>query len=65
MPFEEGQSGNPGGRPKVVAEIKELARAHTGEAIKTLVSIMKGLVSILALALALLHRPSLCGRDRS
>ena len=26
---------------------------------------MKGLVSILALALALLHRPSLCGRDRS
>ena len=40
MPFEKGQSGNPGGRPKVVAEIKELARAHTGEAIKTLVSIM-------------------------
>jgi hypothetical protein len=40
MPFEKGQSGNPGGRPKVVAEVKELARAHTGEAIKTLVSIM-------------------------
>jgi hypothetical protein len=40
MPFEKGQSGNPGGRPKVVAEIKELARAHTGEAIETLVSIM-------------------------
>ena len=39
-PFEKGQSGNPGGRPKVVAEIKELARAHTGVAIKTLVSIM-------------------------
>ena len=40
MPFEKGQSGNPGGRPKVVAEIKELARGHTGEAIETLVSIM-------------------------
>ena len=26
--------------PKVVAEVKELARAHTGEAIETLVSIM-------------------------
>ena len=34
------QSGNPGGRPKVVAEVKELAREHTGEAIQTLVSIM-------------------------
>ena len=40
MAFKKGQSGNPGGRPKVVAEVKELARAHTGEAIKTLVSIM-------------------------
>ena len=39
-PFKKGQSGNPGGRPKVVAEVKELAREHTGEAIKTLVSIM-------------------------
>ena len=40
MPFEKGQSGNPGGRPKVVAEVRELARAHTGEAVQTLVSIM-------------------------
>src|SRR2546423_4516664 len=39
-PFKKGQSGNPGGRPKVIAEVKELARAHTGEAIQTLVSIM-------------------------
>ena len=39
-PFEKGQSGNPGGRPKVVAEVNELARAHTAEAIETLVSIM-------------------------
>jgi len=39
-PFQKGQSGDPGGRPKVVAEVKELARAHTAEAIQTLVSIM-------------------------
>ena len=39
-PFKKGQSGNPGGRPKVVAEVKELARAHTADAIQTLVSIM-------------------------
>jgi Family of unknown function (DUF5681) len=38
--FKKGQSGNPGGRPKVVAEVKELAREHTAEAIQTLVSIM-------------------------
>jgi Family of unknown function (DUF5681) len=40
MAFKKGQSGNPGGRPKVVAEVKELARKHSGKAIETLVSIM-------------------------
>jgi hypothetical protein len=39
-PFKKGQSGNPGGRPKVIAEVKELAKEHTVEAIQTLVSIM-------------------------
>jgi Family of unknown function (DUF5681) len=39
-PFKKGQSGNPGGRPRVVAEVPELARAHTVEAVETLVSIM-------------------------
>ena len=39
-PFKKGQSGNPGGRPKVIAEVKELARAHTAAAIETLVAIM-------------------------
>ena len=36
---------NPSGRPKVVAEVKELAREHTGKAIETLVSIMTNLKS--------------------
>jgi len=40
MPFKKGQSGNPGGRPKVVAEVKELAREHMPAAIEALVSIM-------------------------
>jgi hypothetical protein len=39
-PFKKGQSGNPGGRPKVVAEVQELARQNTTAAVETLVSIM-------------------------
>jgi Family of unknown function (DUF5681) len=38
--WKRGQSGNPGGRPKVVAEIRELARQHGHEAIQRLVALM-------------------------
>jgi hypothetical protein len=39
--WAKGQSGNPGGRPAVVAEVKRLARMHTGEAIDRLVELMR------------------------
>src|SRR5436309_1691880 len=41
MPFKKGQSGNPGGRPKVVGDVQELAREHSTEAIATLATIMR------------------------
>jgi len=34
--WKRGQSGNPGGRPKLAAEVRDLARLHTPEAIKEL-----------------------------
>jgi hypothetical protein len=40
MPFAPGQSGNPGGQPKVTAEVRELARQHGPDAIAALASIM-------------------------
>ena len=40
MTFKAGISGNPGGRPKEVAEVKELAREHGPDAIKRLVELM-------------------------
>ncbi|MBS1035000.1 DUF5681 domain-containing protein [Gluconobacter cerinus] len=34
--FKKGQSGNPGGRPKSIKEVKEAAREHTLLAIERL-----------------------------
>lgn len=39
--FVKGQSGNPGGLPKGMAELKALARQHAPAAIDTLASIMR------------------------
>jgi hypothetical protein len=36
MPFPKGISGNPGGRPKELAEVQAAARSHTVAAITTL-----------------------------
>ena len=33
MKFRKGQSGNPGGRPKVLGEVQELARQYAPQAI--------------------------------
>src|SRR4051812_31290292 len=38
--WPSGVSGNPGGRPRGVMDVRVLARAHTKEAIETLVEIM-------------------------
>jgi hypothetical protein len=40
MRFAKGQSGNPGGRPRVVGEVRELARQHGPAAIEALATIM-------------------------
>jgi hypothetical protein len=38
-PFQPGQSGNPGGRPKTIGAVRDLAREHTPAAIAALVQI--------------------------
>jgi hypothetical protein len=42
MPFQPGESGNPGGRPKESAEVKALARQYGAEAIQKLAALMRG-----------------------
>jgi hypothetical protein len=37
--WKKGTSGNPGGRPKLVAEVRDLAQDETAASIKTLASI--------------------------
>lgn len=45
MPWEKGQSGNPGGRPKLITKVRELAQRHTDEAVETLVKVMRDPIS--------------------
>lgn len=39
MAFQPGQSGNPGGRPKASARVRDAAREHTEAALQVLVDI--------------------------
>lgn len=39
-PFQKGRSPNPGGRPRVIAHVRDLAQEYTPEAIQTLAEIM-------------------------
>ena len=39
--FKPGQSGNPGGRPKIPSDVREAIRAACPAAIKLLVKVMK------------------------
>ena len=39
-PFKPGQSGNPGGRPKMSEDVREMLKAATPKAVRLLVSVM-------------------------
>jgi hypothetical protein len=53
--FKPGNNANPGGRPKAIIQLVELARTHTEDAIKTLADIMNNSQSDPARATAAGH----------
>lgn len=55
-PFAPGQSGNPGGRPRTLIDVQELARQHTEQAIRTLVQALDDPKLRVQAACALLDR---------
>jgi hypothetical protein len=58
--FKPGESGNPGGRPKALVDVIDLARAHTPAAIASLARIAgdekQPSAAIVAASIALLDR---------
>lgn len=51
-PWKPGQSGNPNGRPKLDAKVKELARTHAAKAFQKIVELMDSPQPTVALAAA-------------
>jgi hypothetical protein len=50
--LKPGHTANPSGRPRVVAELRDLARAHTPDALKRLVELLQSRNEQTALAAA-------------
>lgn len=54
--FVKGQSGNPGGRPKSLLDMQELARSHTAAAIEALAAALQDRHTRVSAASVLLDR---------